>query len=229
MSENLNIPYDPLADENKINPDELPEHLRNKVEALQELAHLLAKDPKMRIAVLRKAGLSTKGRPQGTYYKASFAEQLIPFLRKMIESKKDVKFYTSNYPGINPQTLYYRIMQSMLYLTREYGPTNEWIEFRKQVEIMRESDGTAIRWKSNITDKYMPLVGAMLDTSATAEENWRTKLELFIANSAKGDKLAIEHLNLNDEEIVDIQAMLADLPNFAGKVSHNTVSMVRLE
>ena len=208
---------------------DLPDLNENSLRLLAELQKTLPADFKHNLTQAVLGNIPTK--PAMPYYKEEFALQLKPVLDEMLE-QQDVNrvFNYSNFPTITAQTLYLRITQSWLWLSRHHPNKEAYARLRGQCEVRRRSDGIVIFRRSNDSmDSSMKThMQAATETAFKGQRGWKNDVEKFLEEGEAGTKLKLENLSLSGEDIALLETQLSNLQNIRSIIRHDRIVVMKL-
>lgn len=170
-------------------------------------------------------------RPSMPYYKEEFALMLKPVLDEMLERQDENRVFNySSFPLITPQTLYLRVSQAWLWLTRHHKDKETYRRLRDQCEVRRRGDGVVIVRRSN-DDMDNAMKNAMQASSETAfrgQRGWKNDVETFLESGEAGTKLKLENLSLSEDDVMLLQTQLSGLANIRAIVRHDRIVVMKL-
>ena len=165
------------------------------------------------------------------YYKEEFALKLKPVLDEMLERQDENRVFNyAAFPMITPHTLYLRVCQSWLWLTRHHKDKEAYTRLRNQCEVRRRDDGVVIVRRSNDT-MDQALQDSMKATSETAfrgQRGWKLDIETFLESGEPGTKLKLENLSLSADDVSLLETQLSGLANIRAIIRHDRVVVMKL-
>lgn len=179
--------------------------------------------------VVRDKPLGWSRRSIAPYYKLEYGLQMKSVIDAMMIDKQDVLYSYSEFEekyGINKDTLYQRINQSIRYLVEQLDDINHiYRSFLETVKIGRERGiGVSIRivGRDN-TDNGFTSPRKIVPVEEVPK--WRTQLEEFL--NSNEPQLHIPNLALTPEEIAQLQQQLYPLTHIMSVVTAFDIKCIR--
>ena len=207
-------------------------------EELKKVADGIFVNPKIAAKIVN---LVTSAKPVGwahhsnaPYYKALYANELKPFVDKMLEDKQDILYRYSVWcaepTGMSPQTLYIRVNQSIRYLIDfmddDQHTYASWYEFAR-VERIRNL-GVRISYPPGFGNSDgVKMVPESVSPKVTKPE-WFRKMDEWLEDGDNFEPFVKEGLALSNDEIMDIKIKLSALTNIQSSITEDRVAIIRL-
>lgn len=165
------------------------------------------------------------------YYNEAFALKLKPVLDEMLERQGENRVFNySAFPMITPHTLYLRVCQSWLWLTRHHKDRETYTRLRNQCEVRRRDDGVVIVRRSNddMDQNLKDVMKATTETAFKGQRGWKMDVETFLESGEPGTKLKLEDLSLSADDVMLLETQLTGLANIRATIRHDRVLIMKL-
>lgn len=150
-------------------------------------------------------------RSRTSYYNEKFGNHMKSVADTMIEFRTDQCFHFSDFPGLNPNTLYLRIWQGIKYLRdrmdTEEGKYKVWYS---QTKTTREPNvGVLISWKEPFRDNMQVPFKPRAVKSPAETPMWKDEIDKFLSSKTKS-QLHITGLSLTPEQLLELKSSFAN-------------------
>lgn len=159
------------------------------------------------------------------YYKAKYAQQLIPALRALTEDGKPRIFLYADFPSYSKYTLYLRIYQSFLYLADKLDENSEFKNLREVTQVRRSKAGIVIE----ITSGNKKTLESHAVSEPRNEFKWREDVRDFIVSGEPGQKYVNNDIALSLEDVTELENMLKDLPGIVSVIKFDSIKILKIK
>jgi len=182
------------------------------------------------------------------YYKPKFAKEVMRIYDMLdITNKNHYVMVSSEKLRCSVQTLYLRLQQGLLYVVDKMDtPHKKYAELKESTILERVAGkGVRLRWRS-VVDEQVVLTGSFEEDALIKEQNsaanrrknqlaqtyensWRGRIEKFLEEAPDGERLEIDGLNLNEDEMQFIRMSMVGIEGIRYSLTSRCIKMVKLD
>ena len=187
------------------------------------VTELIAKTPTVKGRLMRVLMGEEEPKAVPSYYRESFAKELLPTLDDVLSSRKTYEFRYEDFPNINRKTLYLKIYYAWAYIIKEMDSVDhKYLKLREETELAQKKTGVRITFISDM----MPLRGVPVEF--ISKPAFRKKIDDFLETGKESEALHITKLSLTMQEVADLQASLTGIDNLVWLVTGTSVKLIKV-
>lgn len=184
------------------------------------------------IVLSKKKPSTWSRRSNAAYYGEEYAKQIAKQLDAMMIDRQPRMYKYSEWPSLQPNTIYLRINQSIRYLLEFLDTDGKYRRFLQVVKITRERTpiaGVLLR----IIAEFQEDGSSNFEPTAVIEQRempkWKQKMENWLDTAEPGgEPFILEGLLLSGDEVKQLKLQFVGLKNIMASISATHIKLLMI-